>query len=498
LSARTESALGILAEELASYLEAHPDLPIASVAQTLALGRRAFKMRRVVVASERGELANALRSSSGTTASPPPSGKPRGVAFVFPGQGTQYPRMAAGLYESEPTFRAFLDECARLLDPVLDVPLLELLYPKTVNAEVSAERLKETRNAQPAIFAVEYALAQLLLSWGIRPAAMVGHSVGEFVAATLAGVFSLDDALRLVVARGRLMQGMPSGAMLSVRVGAAELEARLVPGTSIAAYNGRTHCVAGGPHEAVQRLQARLEADSIPAKLLRTSHAFHTALMEPAVEGFLAELEGVKLNLPAIPFVSTATGTWITEAQAVDPVYWARHLRVPVRFDTAIQELCARGHGILIEAGPAGTLPTLVRPSTEKGVHPIAMMGRAGDAPREQRATMSALGQLFVLGVDVDWRAVWMHAQRRKCSLPLYPFEHQRYWVDPPSLSPAIEPTLPVDAAGANGDERIGPRDAWAPRPDEAGDVEAIVKNQLGVLAQQLELLERIEGGGTS
>jgi acyl transferase domain-containing protein len=360
LTARSEPAMASLSRNLAEHVETLPDRALESVAQTLALGRRPLKLRRALVAGTTAELCAALRSAAASTTVLPGAVPPE-VAFVFPGQGTQYPGMAAGLYESEPTFRAVLEECGRLLEGYIDVPLLELLYPAVTQQAQAAEQLQQTRYAQPAIFCVEYALAQLLISWGIRPGAMVGHSVGEFVAATLAGVFTLEESLHIVATRGRLMQAMPPGAMLSVRTSAGELAARLVPDTEIAAYNAAKMCVASGEHAAIQALEKRLQADDIPCKLLRTSHAFHSALMEPAAERFRDELEKIEPQAPSIPFVSTATGTWIREKEALDRDYWARHLRVPVRFQHAIEELCGAGFGLLVEAGPGGALLPLSR-----------------------------------------------------------------------------------------------------------------------------------------
>ena len=441
LSARTEASLNTLGARLADYLRRNPDADLADVAFTLGR-RRALSRRRAVIGANPAEVAASL--TDGKAVLNGTAGEPPAVAFVFPGQGTQYPGMGGGLRDSEPTFRAAMDQCATILRAHLDVDLLDLLYGGPAD-ERAAARLQETRYAQPALFVVEYALAQLFLSWGIRPAAMLGHSVGEFVAATLAGVFRLEDALGLVAARGRLMQSMSPGGMLSVRAAPAAVAGHLVPGAEIAVVNAPSLCVVAGPDDALAAVAARLEAASIPCKRLHTSHAFHTAMMDEAVPPFTEAVRAVPLSRPRIPLVSSATGQWMTDEQATDPVYWARHMRVSVQFAPALQTWLAGPSDVALELGPGGTLPALVRqvlthvsPAAPlERVTVLPAMGATRDPASEQASLMRAVSGLWTRGAPVDGRGFWMHQRRRVVSLPQYPFDRNRYWIDPPGLSPS-------------------------------------------------------------
>ena len=347
--------------------------------------------------------------------------------------------MGKGIQDSEPTFRAALAQCASILQGHLDVDLLELLDSASQD-EQAAARLRETRYSQPTLFAVEYALAQLFLSWGVRPAAMLGHSVGEFVAATIAGVFRLEDALAVVAARGRLMQAMAPGSMLSVRAAPSAIAGYLVEGAEIAAINAPSLCVVAGPDGAVAAVTARLEAESIPCKRLHTSHAFHTAMMDEAVPLFAEILRSIPLGRPRIPLVSSATGRWMSDDEAVDPTYWARHMRVPVQFAGALQTWFAGRSDIALELGPGGTLSSLVRQSLGEGADRIAVisaMGLVRDPAGERQALMRGVGALWTRGAPVDPRGFWMHQRRRQVDLPLYSFDRRHYWIDPPEYFPA-------------------------------------------------------------
>jgi len=443
LSARTDASLNALSASLADHLRRHPDANLADVAFTLGR-RRTLARRRAVVGATAEEIAAALNAghpsaSTNSAINNVVTGAEPVIAFVFPGQGSQYPGMGKGIEESEPTFRAALAQCASILRGHLDVDLLALLDSGPQD-EQAAARLRETRYAQPTLFAVEYALAQLFLSWGVRPAAMLGHSVGEFVAATIAGVFRLEDALALVAARGRLMQSMAPGSMLSVRAAPSAVAAHLVEGAEIAAINAPSLCVVAGPDSAVAAVMAGLEAASIPCKRLHTSHAFHTAMMDQAVPEFAEILRSVPLERPRIPLVSSATGRWMTDDEAIDPTYWARHMRVPVQFATALQTWFAGRSDVALELGPGGTLPSLVRQSLgdrPDRVAVISAMGSAREPAGERQALMRAVGALWTRGAPVDPRGFWMHQRRRQVDLPLYSFDRRRYWIDPPEYLPA-------------------------------------------------------------
>jgi amino acid adenylation domain-containing protein/non-ribosomal peptide synthase protein (TIGR01720 family) len=462
LSARSPEALESAASNLAAHIEADPGLDIADLAFTTQVGRRQFEYRRAVVCTDRASAVAGLRardSHSASRAAARPS-----LTFMFTGQGSQQVNMMRGLYDSEPVFRRELDACIRRFDSC-GIDLRAALYPKQATEEAAA-RLESTAIAQPALFAVEYALAQLWRSWGAVPDAMIGHSIGEYVAACLADVLSVDDAVALVAARGRVMQDAEPGAMVAVPLDEPEL-ARHVDGStiSIAAVNGASSCVASGTFAAVDGLVQALAARGIECQRLRTSHAFHSPMMEPALGPFRQAVRQVRLHAPRTPYVSNVTGTWITAAEATDPEYWVRHLRGTVRFHEGISTILQRAC-LLLEVGPGHTLTSLVRPAARaSGVAAVASVTR--DANNDSAAIMTNLGRLWTAGVTVDWMQVHAGRPRRKVpQLPTYPFERQRYWIGMPGQGAVPAPTrLPVD--------RWFHTPAWTtaiPRPEPADD----------------------------
>ncbi len=434
ISARSEAALNDASKRLAAHLRAYPEMNLADAAFTLHLGRRFFKHRRAVVVSseERDRLADALDSPDKLPAFTAAAERP--AVFLFPGQGSQYPGMAAGLYKSEPVVRRAIDRCARLLRPALDADLKKLLFPSRRDRNGAAEALKDTKWAQPALFTVGYALAELWTSWGVKPSAMIGHSVGEYVAATLAGVMSLEDALTVIARRGQLISKMPRGSMLAVMSPVETLE-RFVNGKiSIAAVNAPGFAVLSGPDAAMERLEKALEKENVPARRLHTSHAFHSSMMDPILERFQDTVSRIKLSAPAMPFVSTLTGNWAGE-DVTKPDYWSRQLRRPVRFADGMRTLMGCGdlagkNPICIEAGPGNTLSTFAR-EIANGKASLCLQSLPGpDARRsDTEETLNALAQLWANGVDVDWEAFHRTEQRSRVSLPTYPFERQTYWV---------------------------------------------------------------------
>lgn len=433
LSAKTPAALTRAGANLRARLEGEPALNLADVAYTLQVGREAFPHRRYAVGRDAAEAAAALAGSDAlrTGARHVEQRRPE-VVFLFPGQGSQYVNMGRDLYAQEPVFREALDRCCDLLKPHLGLDLRETLYPAG-DAAAAEEALAQTRLAQPAIFAMAYALAAQWRAWGVTPVAMIGHSIGEFVCGCLAGVFTLEDALMLVAARGRLMQAMPAGAMLSVRKPAAELEPLLGRDLSIAAINGPGLCVVSGPVEAVAALEARLEADGVRCKRLRTSHAFHSPMMDPVVPEFAAILRGVRLSAPQTPYLSTATARWITPEEATSPDYWARHLRATVRFADAVRALWQEHpQRVLLEVGPGTTAATLARQQAADPLKQVAVssLGQSGQADDDAPALMRALGALWAAAVAVEWEQVHGGARRQRISLPTYPFERTRHWVE--------------------------------------------------------------------
>ncbi|HVE85863.1 MAG TPA: type I polyketide synthase, partial [Myxococcales bacterium] len=442
LSAKTPAALDAATENLARHLEANPELPLADVAHTLQVGRRPMPCRRAVLCRDGEGAVRALEAKDARHAWTELSAVPdRPVAFLFPGQGTQYAGMAGELHLHEPVFREHLDTCAQLLQPHLGVDLLRVLYPEAGREEEASRRLEQTAFTQPALFAVEYALAQLWMSWGVRPQAMVGHSIGEYVAACLAGVFELRDALALVAARGKLMQALPAGGMLAVFLSEEQLRPHLGRGLSLAAVNGPELTVAAGPPADVDALEASLIARGVGTHRLHTSHAFHSAMMEPILPEFTERVRQVKLGPPKLPYVSNVTGTWIEPGQATDPGYWASHLRQPVRFAAGLQALLQKPQQVLLEVGPGQTLGKLARPWLAKsGAVALASTRSAREPGSDLEVLRGALGRLWASGAQVDWKGFQGRERRRRVPLPTYPFERQRYWVEPRLLKEAPPP----------------------------------------------------------
>ncbi|PNG48950.1 Polyketide synthase PksJ [Variovorax sp. B4] len=443
LSARTPTALAAARARLADHLDAHPGICLPDVAHTLRVGRKAFAHRACVVARSPVQAAAALRAedapgtATGTTAAWVPQ-----PVLMFPGQGAQYAGMGQALYLTDAVFRAAFDECIAAFDGVLPFDLRERMF----SADDSA--LASTSVTQPAIFVLEYAIARQVLALGLKPVALVGHSIGEFAAAALAGVMQLKDASRLVAQRGALMQAQPPGAMLSVRLPAAELQPRLGSDVSLAAENGPAACVAAGPFDAIEGLRIRLEADGVAAKLLQTSHAFHSAMMEDAVAPFESLVRGVRLSAPRLPIYSTLTGALLKPEEATDPHYWARHLRETVRFSTALRTVLTEiAHPVFVEAGPRNTLTTLVRQHATKTV-PAPAVELLGNQPDgECSAWRLAAGRLWAMGADIDLVALDERAKKHRVLLPTYPFERKRFWVD--IAAPEAIPPSPAAASAA-------------------------------------------------
>ncbi len=334
--------------------------------------------------------------------------------------------MAAGLYRALPAYRERLDRCFTRLAPMLGRDPLALIE------RGGEDELARTELAQPLLFAVEWALADLWRGWGVEPAALLGHSLGELTAACVAGVFTLDDALALVVERGRLMAAMPPGAMLAVALGEEDLLPRLGGGLALAAVNAPGSCVVSGPAGEVEALAAELGAEGIAARRLRVAHGFHSPAAEGAVEPFRRAVAAVPRSLPRLPWVSGPGGGWVEPDQAVDPAYWAEQLRRPVRFSDAAATLLADPRRVLLEVGPGRTLAALVRRRPDAaGRAVVASLGHR-DAGRDDAAVLlEALGGLWCAGVEPDWVAV--HGRRRRrVSLPGYPFERRRHWIDAP------------------------------------------------------------------
>jgi acyl transferase domain-containing protein/thioesterase domain-containing protein/acyl carrier protein len=438
LSARTEAALDRATHNLAEHLEKNPEINLADTAFTLQTGRQPFDFRRAVVCRDVEDAASILKSNdkkrifSARRATNLPS-----IVFMFPGQGAQYVGMGRAIYEHESVFRSEVDRCFEILKPELD--LREVLFPREDRQAWAAEQLVQTRVTQPALFLIEYALARLWQSWGIQPAAMIGHSIGEYVAACIAGVFSLEDGLRLVAHRARLVQSQPSGAMLAIRLPEEGILPLLDGELSLAALNAPSLSVASGPASAVAVLEEKLASQRVPFSRLATSHAFHSAMMEPVVAPLTELLKSVPLAGPQIPFVSNVTGKWITTTEATDPAYWADHLRAPVRFSDGVVELLSDSPRMFLEVGPGHALGQMVRQHIAKSPQHAALssFGYSKGNISESVEMMTTLGRLWIAGSHVDWPSFHSGQKLNRVPLPTYPFERRRYWVE--SAKPATK-----------------------------------------------------------
>jgi acyl transferase domain-containing protein/thioesterase domain-containing protein len=449
VSAKSAAAADRALADLTGHLQAHPDLNLADVAFTTQVGRHAFAHRRALVVENTSTSAAVLdakpQPASGTASDTPPR-----VVFMFSGQGSQHVNMARELYDHEPVFRETIDLCANHLRQSLKLDLRDALYPSPQDVHSAAAKLNQTWLTQPALFAIEYALARWWISLGIQPAAMVGHSIGEFVAACLAGVFSLEDALDITAYRGRLMYGLPAGSMAAVPLPAGDI---YLDGTlSLAAINNPSMCVVSGPTASIAALEERLAKQSIASRRLVTSHAFHSTMMDPILGAFEERLRTITLHPPRLPYLSNVTGTWIQQEEATDPAYWARHLRGTVRFSDNLAELLCNPSNLLVEVGPGNVLATLAREQAE-------LANRQGGLARKQsnstlkaysslphrldstpaiRYALTTLGHLWTQGVNFDSSRLNNPASVQRVSLPTYPFEHQRFWIEPDKASPAI------------------------------------------------------------
>ncbi|HLM56821.1 MAG TPA: type I polyketide synthase [Pyrinomonadaceae bacterium] len=526
LSAKTPDALDKATANLLSHLEQHSDLNLADVAYTLQTGRGEFTERRKVMCLDVEDAVRALRPPQGErvrTTSQERRDSP--VVFMFPGQGAQRVNMGRDLYEREQTFREWVDRCCELLEPHLGFDLRGVLYPSAEEAEGAALKLDQTSVTQPALFVTGYALAQLWMEWGVRPQAMIGHSIGEYVAACLSGVISLEEGLALVAERGRLMQGLPGGAMLSVPLSERDVRQWLGPRISLAAVNAPASCVLSGAGEAITEVEGRLAERGVKCQRLQTSHAFHSAMMEPILQPLAEAFKKLALKQPQIPYISNVTGTWLGVAEAQTSEYWARHLRQPVRFADGVSELCKEPGQIFLEVGFGRTLCGLVRQllpadSTETLVFASLHASRAAGA--DVSHMLETLGELWMAGARVDWDGVYRHELRRRLPLPTYPFERKRHWLEPSqdhvlligapprqgeegppgaddsqrsaTAAPAEAPLLPAAARqatfpGPDSHAPETPAEAAGDEEEDTSSMERVMAQQLQLMAHQIELL---------
>lgn len=462
LSARTGSALETMTNNLITHLRQNEDQAFSDVVYTHQVGRRAFAHRRMLVCQDSEDAIQALETHQTRrvfTSVQPPSGRP--LAFLFPGLGDHYVNMGLELYEREEVFQTWVEQCATLLKPLLGIDLREVLYPerrkqqqardanlaeyqidlramlRAKNAPVDeyTQKLHSTLFSQISLFVAEYSLARLWLFWGISPQALAGYSLGEYVAACLAGVFSLEDALTLIVKRAQLIETLPEGAMLAVSLPSEEVEPLLSEKLSIAIIGSPVLCVVSGELGEIALLADRLTEMGIIHKRLQVSHAFHSSMMDPIVAPFTQVVQSFRLHPPQVPFLSNVTGTWITPSEATDPGYWAGHLREPVHFAAALHELWQEPARILLEVGPGRTLCGLALQciSEDSGSNQVALssLPASFDSQPEVAHMLTSLGKLWLAGVEIDWPALYGSERPRRVPVPTYPFERQRYWIEP-------------------------------------------------------------------
>ncbi|CAM2066017.1 Amino acid adenylation domain-containing protein [Sulfidibacter corallicola] len=460
LSAKSPTALARRLENLLSHLQMHEEAlaspaEFGDVAFTLQRGRASLAFRAAIACRSVSEAIQVISTNDPRQlVQNPHSVDKKHVVFMFSGQGAQYINMALDLYKSEPTFQEEVDSCCEALKPHLGEDLRHLMFPHyredrqltPEEQKETAKRLNQTSITQPALFVIEHSLAKLLMSWGIRPHAMIGHSVGEYVAATLAGVLTRDAALELVAIRGRLMQSQPEGSMLAVPVSEEEILPYLPDDIQVATINAPNRCVVAGPDEAIVALAERLSEEGMKASILHTSHAFHSAMMDDILEPFTKEAQKHQLAEPKIPYISNVTGTWITKEQACDPSYYASHLRGAVRFADGLRTLFEFEPGqVFLEVGPGKALMTFAKQQSgpNSGHKAFQCLRHPKGKESNDQILTHTLASLWCQGVELDWKAFYTHQQRNRVPLPGYPFEKKRFWIEPPKTAAPVKSSFP-------------------------------------------------------
>lgn len=480
VSARTKSALTKRCDDLADWLERHQDANLADVAHTLQFGRRRFEQRIAMVCDGRDEAIKKLRHRdprqilrTGMAAENPP------IAFMFPGGGAQYSGMARELYDKQPEFRKALDACSTHFEQRTGHSLVSMIYS-------TDGTLDEPSVALPTLFAVEYAMATLWKSWGVEPNAMIGHSMGEYTAACLAGVFSMEDALDIVLCRGKLFETLDGGSMLSVPMSEEEIRNRLDAELSVAAVNRNDQCVVSGPVAAIETFNGKLEKDGVETRRVHINVAAHSTMVEPILDEFRAQLQRITMHAPTLPFVSNLSGDWITDDEATDPDYWVRHLRSTVRFSDGMAKLLEEPECIFLELGPGQTLSTLARNNSARDVghEVIAAIRHTQEDIADDDFLKGAVGRFWLAGGDLDWN-VFARGSRRRVTLPTYPFERTRQWID----------AVPFASSGSRPD----PLTAIVPAAEEA--TTSVAEEELNpatrrerILAQLKEIIHQLSG----
>ena len=474
LSAKTATALQTLGKRYIDFIASEPSKTLADICLTSNKGRSHFNYRLALLVQSTDQLQQKLtkltesQTISDKIAQNSPT--PPEIVFLFTGQGSQYSGMGRQLYETQPIFRATLDQCAEILQSYLQQPLLDVLYPEIFSHNSDNSTLNQTAYTQPALFALEYSLAQLWRSWGIEPTVVMGHSVGEYVAATVAGVFSLEDGLKLIAQRARLMQQLPEGGEMAVVLTneqqVTEAIQSLSEKVSIAAINGPENIVISGESQAVQTVIARLRSQKVKSLKLPVSHAFHSALMEPMVADFAQVLSEISLHPPQIEIISNLTGKLAT-AEIATTEYWCDHVRGSVKFYQSMETLYQQGYHLCVEVGPKPSLLGMGKACLPKGKLTAIPSLRPGKP--DSRQMLESLASLYKHGASVDWGRFHQHNPRRLVSLPTYPFERQRYWLDTTSVKPLSPISYGQLSTPSYGDWLY--QIAWRPKDVDVSDI---------------------------
>lgn len=438
LSANTKISLNNLANKLFTSLESEEFKNVKAVldiAYTLNTGRKDLRHRVAFTAKDKDQLINKLKLISTNQADTSYSDSEHPLVFMFTGQGSQYVNMAKDLYENEPYFKRQLENCFELFLPYIGINLRDVFYPSFEEKSEASDLLKNTAITQPALFSIEFSLAKLLLYWGMEPDAMIGHSIGEYVAATLAGVFKLEDAIKIVSMRGKIISQLERGKMLSVHACEQDILPYLNGGASIAAVNSDNSIVVSGSDSDIEKVYEVLKSKGFVCTQLYTSHGFHSEMMVPAIEPFNSIVSECKLSKPTIPFISNVSGTWITEREAMSSDYWANHIRKPVLFNNGIKQLLKEPNYLFIEVGPGNTLVSLLNQNSSKqdSHKTVNLLRHPKLNVSDHDYLIEAMGKIWSVGARVEWNKYYADRSilPNKLSLPTYPFERNRYWLDP-------------------------------------------------------------------
>ncbi|RKI20334.1 SDR family oxidoreductase [Corallococcus sp. AB030] len=503
LSARTAPALEEMTDRLATHLEQHPEVALADVAHTLMVGRRRFEHRRVLVSQDAREAREALAARDARLLTEVAGDGRCSVAFLFPGQGSHHVDMGRGLYAAEPRFREHVDACCERFAPHLGADLRRILFPAASEHAEATRKLEQTTFGHPALFTIEYALARWWMDMGVRPQALIGHSVGMYAAACVAGIFTLEDATATLALRARLIQQLPPGSMLSVSLPEAAVRPLLAGRpVGIAAHNAPSLCVVSGPPDAVHAVQAELVARGVECRLLHSTYAGHSAMLEPMLRPLEEALRRVRLSPPSIPCVSNLTGTWLTDAEATDPRAWAEQVRRPVRFSEGVATLLEEPDRLLLEVGPGQALTMLARQATNAaGRTIVASMRRPQDPQPDAAVLLNAAGRLWLAGAELDVERLQGPGEHRRVELPPYPFQREDYWLEAVAGTHAAADPQTAGTALRKRDDAAEwfYQPAWKPTPPPApsavsGERVLAFVDATGFGA---ELAARLEAGGS-